>query len=258
MNSKIKIIGKKRSKPLYKKFNKIYENVQSRQKLFKFKKRKWQPLLNRLNKRFFYRNKRSKMPVFLNSGNKTLPLSLYLGLPRFKKRYKYMMYVAKKINLFYGGLKKKYMRRIVKVICRQKKKKKYKNLALSSTNFYFLEFMEKRLESVLYRSFFTQSIKSARQLITHGYVFVNKQIVRRSSYLLKHNDLIEIKFKIHESIRAHIKKSKCWPTQQTNLLINYRTLQIRYTSVFFSSEIFLNLFLFPISIKNVIRYYRYI
>jgi ribosomal protein S4 len=165
------------------------------------------------------------------------------------------MHAAKKINLFYGGLKKQYMRNLVKMIWRQKKKEK-KSQILARTEFYFLDFMEKRLESVLYRSFFTQSIKNARQLILHGHVFVNNRIVKHGSYILKENDIIEVNPKFHNLIRLNIKKSKFWHIQQSSLIINYKTLQILYFNRS-SLDTFLNLFSFRINIQNVIRYYRY-
>jgi ribosomal protein S4 len=246
------MISKQRYKPLYKKFNLLFENVQSRQKIFNFKKHKWKALVSRLKKVNYYRRKNR---VFNSSGNSIVPLAENRKAPRFKKRYRYLMHSAKKINLYYGGLKKKYMRKLVKIIWR-KKKISSKSKILARTEFYFLDFMEKRLENILYRSFFTQSIKNARQLILHGHVFVNNQVVKHGSYVLKENDLIEISSKFHEFVRSKIKKSKFWYTQQNNIVVNYRTLQILYFNRS-SLDPFSNLFPFRISIKNVLRYYRY-
>lgn len=243
---------KRRYKPLYKKFNKLFENVQSRQKIFSFRKKKWEALVNRLKKTTHYRKKNK---VFNSNGNNIVPLVEYRKTPNFKKRYKYLMHAAKKINLYYGGLKKKYMRKLIKRIWRQKQKQKI-NKNLARTEFHFLDFMESRLESILYRSFFTQSIKNARQLILHGHVFVNNQIVKHGSYLLKENDIIEINSKFHEFIRFNIKKSKFRHIQQNSFVINYKTLQILYFNRS-SLDTFSNIFSFRISIKNVIRYYRY-
>ena len=246
------MIKKQRYKPLYKKFNQLFENVQSRQKIFNFKKNKWKALVSRLKKVNYYRKKNR---VFNYNGNTIVPLVEYRKPPKFKKRYRYLMHAAKKINLYYGGLKKKYMRQLVKKIWRQKQKIKI-NKILARTEFYFLDLMERRLESVLHRSFFTQSIKNARQLILHGHVFVNNQIVKHGSYLLKENDIVEINSKFHEFIRFNIKKSKFWHIQQNSLIINYKTLQILYFNRS-SLDTFSNIFSFRINIKNVIRYYRY-
>jgi ribosomal protein S4 len=250
----IKIIKKNRYKPLYKKFHKLFENVQSRQKMLNFKKHKWQALLSRLKKQTFYRKKNK---VFNHSGNTIVPLVEYRKPPKFKKRFKRLMHAAKKVNLLYGGLKKSYMRKLVKKILQQNKNK-IKNKISALTDFYFLDFMEKRLESVLYRSFFTQSIKSARQLVLHGHVFVNNKIIKHGSYVLKENDVVEVNSKFHKLIKFNIaKRCKLWPAQLNNsLIINYKTLQILY---FNSPNLgtFSNFFSFRINIKNVIKYYRY-
>lgn len=248
----LRIIQKQRYKPLYKKFNQLFENVQSRQKILNFKKQKWQALISRLKKGTYYRKKNK---VFNHSGNTIVPLVEYRKSPKFKKRYKYLMHAAKKINLFYGGLKEKYIRKVVKIIWRQNKNKR-KSKILARAEFYFLDFMESRLESALCRSFFTQSIKNARQLILHGHVFVNKQKVKHGSYILKENDIIEVHPKFHEFIRFNVQKSKFWHTQQSSLIINYKTLQILYVNRL-SLDTFSNLFSFRINIKNVIKYYRY-
>lgn len=250
--SLIKILPKQRYKPLYKKFNRLFENVQCRQKIFNFKKLKWKALLSRLNKVNYYRKKNK---ILNYNGNSIVPLTEYRKPPKFKKRYRYLMQTAKKINLYYGGLKKRYMKKIVKTIWRQKKKN-FKSKVLARTEFYFLDFMEKRLENILHRSFFTQSVKNARQLILHGHVFVNNQIIKHGSYILKENDIIEINSKFHKFIRSNIKKSKFWNTQQTNIIINYKTLQILYLnrSTF---DTFSNIFPFRINLKKVLRYYRY-
>jgi len=256
----LRIFQNRRYKPLYKRFKQLFENVQARQKLFYFKNQKWQALIERLKKRIFYRRKDGilvpRRRTFVNSGNNVVRHVVYRRTPKFKKRYKSLMYGAKKINLCYGGLKKKYMRRITKVIWRQKKIKLNHKKPLASTTFYFLDFMERRLESALYRASFTQSVKNARQLILHGHIFVNKRVVRHGSYILKENDIIEVDPKFHKFVIFNIKNSKCWPAQQNSFLVNYKTLQILYWSRS-DQDTFLNLFLFPVSIKNVIKYYRY-
>jgi len=161
------------------------------------------------------------------------------------------------MNLFYGGLKKKYLRKLVRTIYRQKNKK-IRSKILENISFLFLNFMEKRLETILYRSFFTRSIKGARQLILHGHVFVNNQKVKHGSYIIKKNDLIKIDPKFHKLISYNVKRSRCWPTQSrlNNFITNYKTLQILYLERSIT-DTFTNLFPFRINIRNVIRFYKY-
>lgn len=107
--------------------------------------------------------------------------------------------VDKRFKLFYGILLKKFIKTRIKIILH----KNFKNLVLQ-----FLKFFEHRLDVVLYRSHFTFSIKTARQLIVHKKVFVNKTLIKTSSYLLKAGDLITIDSKSFDYIRLNIRKSR--------------------------------------------------
>ena len=55
--------------------------------------------------------------------------------------------------------------------------------------------MESRLDTVIYRAKFAPTVFSARQMINHGHINVNKKRVNISSYLVKDSDLIEIREK---------------------------------------------------------------
>ena len=126
------------------------------------------------------------------------------------------------------------------------------------SNIYFLELMEKRLESVLYRSSFANSMRSARQLILHGNVYVNNRIIKHGSYILKKNDLITINKKCHFDVQKNIIYSDFWPFQLERFLVNYRTLQILYIGGDNALNNFSNLFPFGICIRDILNYYKYI
>ena len=55
--------------------------------------------------------------------------------------------------------------------------------------------LESRLDTVIYRAKFAPTVFSARQIINHGHVKVNKKKVNISSYTVKETDLIEIREK---------------------------------------------------------------
>ena len=55
--------------------------------------------------------------------------------------------------------------------------------------------LERRLDSVVYRARFSTTVFSARQLINHGHVRVNGKKVNISSYMVKEEDVIEIRDK---------------------------------------------------------------
>ena len=52
--------------------------------------------------------------------------------------------------------------------------------------------LESRLDTVIYRAKFAPTVFSARQIINHGHIKVNKKKVNVSSYTVKDTDLIEI------------------------------------------------------------------
>jgi len=113
----------------------------------------------------------------------------------YKKRYRNTLQETKKLKLFYGGLSNKYIKKLIKKTLNQK----YKRI-----NPLFLELFESRLDTTLYRSKFSLSIKDARQLILHGKVLVNNKTIKIKSYQLNPGDLITINF-------------KCYPLFETNI-----------------------------------------
>jgi len=55
--------------------------------------------------------------------------------------------------------------------------------------------LERRLDTVVYRSKLATTVFSARQLINHGHIRVNKKRVNISSYLVNEKDVVELKEK---------------------------------------------------------------
>ena len=56
-----------------------------------------------------------------------------------------------------------------------------------------LELLERRLDNVVFRLGFAPSRLSARQLVVHGHVVVNKKRVRSPGFLVKSGDVINLK-----------------------------------------------------------------
>ncbi|HDZ24235.1 MAG TPA: 30S ribosomal protein S4 [Desulfobacteraceae bacterium] len=74
--------------------------------------------------------------------------------------------------------------------------KKYYEMAdkkkgVTGTN--LLEFLERRLDNVVFKLNFAPSRPSARQLVNHGHFTVNGRLVNIPSYLVKEGDVIEVK-----------------------------------------------------------------
>nr|QEH58572.1 ribosomal protein S4 [Piridium sociabile] len=68
-----------------------------------------------------------------------------------------------------------------------------------------LSLLNMRLDNILYKSGFTLSIKNARQLISHGHVYINNNILKYPNYICKINDIIWLKSS--DSFRKVINKS---------------------------------------------------
>jgi len=208
----------KRNKPFYKQFLRLRKNIQDRPKLFKFKKQKWQNIQRySKNQLKFYRRFQvkdqfqSSISKFASRGNS------------FQRKFRNNLYDRKLFSLFYGGLKRKYLK---KHILKSIQTKQYINDFRHQT----LQFFESRLDTVLVRSKFCLSFKGAAQLILHGHVLVNGAPITTKSYILKPNDLIEITLssKSRQLVKKNLDRSNFWPLPPKYLAINYRTLQILF------------------------------
>lgn len=215
------MIQKKRHKPFYKQFLRLRKNIQNRPKLLKFKKQKWVRFqqYSKTQLKFFKRFKikdqfQLSVSKFASRGNS------------FQKKFRNNLYERKTFSLFYGSLKKKYLKRRIRQFITSK------SFLNNSIDFRHrtLKFFESRLDVVLYRAGFSLSIKSAGQLILHGHVLVNGIPVTTKSYILKANDLIEIAYSVKSRnlVKKSLDRSNFWPIAPKHLLINYKTLQVLF------------------------------
>jgi small subunit ribosomal protein S4 len=102
--------------------------------------------------------------------------------------YGTQLQAKQKMKCYYGNINERQFRNIyLKAI--QKKGNTTENL---------VGFLERRLDTVIYRAKFSTTVFAARQLINHGHIKVNGKKVNISSYLVKANDTIEIKDKSKE------------------------------------------------------------
>jgi len=201
-------IKKRRNKPLYKKLLPLRKNVQNRDKLLKFNKKKWQKfqrLISRLKKKKFYDPTTYFLSNFKNF---------------FSRKFKYNIQNKQRLSLYYGKLRKSYLRKLVKSTLSEFKSENTHATVL------FIEKLEMRLDTALYRAYFSYSFNHARQLISHKKVYVNNKIVQCNSYLLKKGDIITFDVGIFSLITRNILKSKVLFIPPKHFYINYRTLQI--------------------------------
>ena len=183
-------IKKRRDKPLYKKFLPLRKNIQDRDKLMRFRKKKWkkfQGFISKFRKKKFYDPIASFLFNFKNF---------------FKRKFKYNLQNKQRLSLFYGRLRKNSLKKLVNSTL-----KEFKSLNMHAT-ILFIRKLETRLDTALYRTHFSYSFKNARQLISHKKIYVNNKIVQYNSYVLKKGDLITLNKDIFESVVFNIRNSK--------------------------------------------------
>ena len=99
--------------------------------------------------------------------------------------YGIQLQAKQKLKGYYGNINEKQFRNIYKKAAMQK----------GDTGENLIGLLERRLDAVVYRARFSTTIFSARQLINHGHVKVNGKKVNIGSYVVKEEDIIEIRDK---------------------------------------------------------------
>ena len=99
--------------------------------------------------------------------------------------YGTQLQAKQKMKCYYGNINERQFRNVYRKAIQKK----------GNTSENLVGFLERRLDTVIYRAKFATTVFSARQLINHGHIKVNGKKVNISSYLVKAEDTIEIKDK---------------------------------------------------------------
>ena len=99
--------------------------------------------------------------------------------------YGVQLQAKQKLKSYYGNMNERQFRNVYKKAIKKK----------GDTAENLIGLLERRLDAIVYRAKLATTIFSARQLINHGHIKVNKKRVNISSYLVKDTDLIEIREK---------------------------------------------------------------
>ena len=97
--------------------------------------------------------------------------------------YGLQLQAKQKMKFYYGNINERQFRNIYRRAI-QKKGDTIEN---------FVQLLERRLDTIVYRGKFATTVFLSRQLINHGHVRVNGKKVNIPSYLLKEEDTIELK-----------------------------------------------------------------
>lgn len=215
----VRIIKNRRYKPIYKKFISLKQNMLQFDKLFKFNKRKWQNLIQKLSRI------QEKHPREF----KLYDHYLYF-LPKFsdffKNSFRYNLSLKQSLRLIYGKLLERYLKtKIFYIFNKQNLNKNYTNICFQT-----FDLFENRLDTLLYRSEFAPSIKIARQLVLHKHININKKLAQQPAQQLKIGDIVEISNKLSKKAASNIKLSTKQAIPPKYLEVNYRTFQIMFVS----------------------------
>ena len=90
-----------------------------------------------------------------------------------------------KLKAYYGNINERQFRNIYRKALAKR----------GDTTENLIALLESRLDTVIYRAKFAQTVFSARQMINHGHITVNKKRVNIASYIVRDTDLIEVREK---------------------------------------------------------------
>ena len=99
--------------------------------------------------------------------------------------YGILLNAKQKLKSYYGNINERQFRNIYRKAIKKR----------GDTTENLIALLETRLDTVIYRAKLAPTVFSARQLINHGHFRVNKKKVNISSYVVKEEDLIEVKEK---------------------------------------------------------------
>ena len=95
-----------------------------------------------------------------------------------------------KLKFYYGNMNERQFRNVYRKAIKKK----------GNTAENLVGFLERRLDTVIYRAKFATTVFSARQLINHGHIKVNGKKVNIPSYSISEKDTIELKDKSRELV----------------------------------------------------------
>ena len=90
-----------------------------------------------------------------------------------------------KLKAYYGNIIEKQFRKYYQEAVRRK----------GDTSENLIDLLERRLDTVVYRMKFVPTVFAARQFVSHGHVTVNGKRVNIPSFLMRDNDVVEVREK---------------------------------------------------------------
>ena len=186
-----------------------------KKKVLSLKKKKWKRYVSyilRLNE------KKKKNCYYKFYDQRSYNISRFLN--RFNNSFKYNLLLKRRFKLLYGNLKTRYVKNLIKNAFLESK-----GSSISHKN-HFMCLLESRIDIVLVKSYFAVNIRSARQLISHGNVNVNGNLVKNNALSLKCGDKITIKQTVQPLLEYRLANNKMWVLPPKHLQVNYKIFQV--------------------------------
>lgn len=146
---------------------------------------------------------------------------------KYKNKFRNNLKTKQKLSFFFGYLSLKYFKKTLKKTQIDLKNRKMVD-NLKNLNLFFLNRLEQRLDSILYKSYYVINFREARYLIKNIGVHIKGKIVTNPSCIVKKGTIISFPKLLHKIIKKNVKKSLKFEFIPKNLQINYKTLQIFY------------------------------
>ena len=99
--------------------------------------------------------------------------------------YGIQLQAKQKLKAYYGNINERQFRNIYRKALSKR----------GDTTENLVSLLEQRLDTLVYRAKFAPTVFSARQMINHGHIKVNKKRVNISSYIVKESDTVEVREK---------------------------------------------------------------
>lgn len=175
-----------------------------------------------------------------NSSKRPYPPGEHGNKRRSKEsEYKKQLQEKQKLRFNYG-VHERHLRKLMKEARRSK----------TSTGEKLMQFLESRLDSVVFRAGLAPTIPAARQLVNHGHVRVNGDKVDRASYRVRVGDVIMPKPKSKNLAAIE----SCWkhPAHERPNWLSTESGKIAATIVTLPT---VDTLLLPVDINLVLEYY---
>lgn len=192
-----------------------------------------------------------KLPLFqyvqklVQCGYVTAECSQEMNVSFAEPKYSSLLKEKQKLKKFYANLTEKQFQKLYHIA--------KKMPGEVSDN--FIALLEKRLDTILFRSNLAVSFFQARQMINHKHVLVNSKVINIPSYQLKKGDLIQVCPSFYNSCcHSHsIDEIQLYYQDTPYLESNYETFSCVLLETPVKEQIY---YPFSIDFEKVIRFYK--